>query len=72
MKWEYYDFGETKEFLEMCINCDHKDQKIFVDQYEYLNKVLAWFNVATNPTSIPLLLGYIFKPNNKLCNPNFH
>jgi len=40
-KWEYYDLGETKEFLGICINCNHKDQKIFVDQSEYLNKVLA-------------------------------
>ena len=39
MKWEYYDFGETKQFLKMYINCNHKDQKIFVDQSEYLNKV---------------------------------
>jgi len=40
-KWKCYDFGETKEFFRMCINCNHKDQKIFVDQSKYLNKVLA-------------------------------
>jgi len=40
-KWKCYDFGETKEFSRICINCNHKDQKIFVDQSEYLNKVLA-------------------------------
>ena len=33
--------------------------KIFVDQSEYLNKVLACFNIATNPTSILLSLGYM-------------
>ena len=49
----------------MYINYNCKDQKIFVDQYEYLNKVWAWFNVATNPTSTLLLLGYVFKPNDK-------
>jgi len=55
----------------MCINHNHKNQKIFVNQYEYLNKVLAWFNVATNPTSTLLPLSYVFKPNNKQYDPNF-
>jgi len=72
MKWEYCDLRETKEFLEMCINCNCKDQKIFVDQSEYLKKVLAQFNITTNPTSTPLLLGYVFKPNDKQCNHNFY
>ena len=49
-----------------------KDQKIFVDQSEYLNKVLAQFNVTTNLTSTPLLLGYVFESNDKQCNLNFH
>jgi len=31
MKWEYYDLGETKEFLGIYINCNCKDQKIFED-----------------------------------------
>ena len=56
----------------MYINCSYKNKKIFVDQSEYLNKVLVQFNIATNPTSAPLLLGYMFKPNNKQYNPNFH
>ena len=30
------------------------------------------FNVATNPKSTPLLLDYVFKPNNKQYNPNFY
>jgi len=72
MKWECYDLEETKEFLGMYINHDHKDQKIFVAQSEYLNKFLAWFNVTTNPTSTPLPLDYVFKLNDKQCNPNFH
>ena len=43
IKWEYYDLGKTKKFLGICINYNHKNQKIFVDQSEYLNKVLVWF-----------------------------
>ena len=72
MKWEYHNLEETKEFLEICINHNHKNQKIFINQSEYLNKVLAWFNVTTNPTSNSFLLDYMFKPNNKQCNPNFY
>ena len=40
MKWKCHDLGETKEFLGMCINCNHKDQNISINQSEYLNKVL--------------------------------
>jgi len=50
---------------------NYKDQKIFVDQPEYLNKVLAQLNITTNPASTLLLLDYVFKPNNKQCNSNF-
>ena len=39
-KWECCNFGETKKFFKMCISCNHKNQKIFVDQSEYLIKVL--------------------------------
>jgi len=56
----------------MYINYNCKDQKIFVDQSEYLNKVLAWFNVTTNLISTLLLLGYMFKPNDKQYDLNFH
>jgi len=40
-KWKCCNLGETKNFLGMCINCNYKDQKIFIDQSEYLNKVLV-------------------------------
>jgi len=30
-KWECCDLGETKDFLEMYISHNCKDQKIFVD-----------------------------------------
>ena len=72
MKWECYDLGKTKEFLRIYISYNCKDWKIFVDQSEYLNKVLAQFNVTTNPTSTPLLLGYMFESNDKQCNLNFY
>ena len=44
----------------MYTSCNHKNRKIFIDQSEYLSKVLAYFNIETNPTSTSLLLGYIF------------
>ena len=40
-KLECYDLKETKEFLRMYINYNYKDQKIFIDQSKYLNKVLT-------------------------------
>ena len=52
----------------MYINHKHKNQKIFVDQ---LNKVLVHFNVVTNLISTPLLLSYMFKPNNKQYDSSF-
>ena len=59
-KWECCNFGETKKFFRMCISCNHKDQEIFVNQSEYLIKVLIYFNITTNLTSTLLLLGYIY------------
>ena len=56
----------------MYTSYNYKDQKIFVDQSEYLNKVLVHFNVTTNLTSTLLALGHVFKFNNKQYNPNFH
>jgi len=49
----------------MYISHNCKDQKIIVNQSEYLNKVLVYLNLATNLTSTPLLLDYVFKPNDK-------
>jgi len=40
-RWECLDLGETTEFLDMHISHDRKNRKIFIDQYEYLKKVLA-------------------------------
>ena len=49
----------------MHISCNCKNQKIFIDQCEYLEKVLAHFNVVTNPTHTPLPSEFSFKPNEK-------
>jgi len=64
-RWECHDLGETIEFLGIHISHNCKNQKIFIDQYEYLEKVLAHFNVATNPTHTPLPSEFSFKPNEK-------
>jgi len=37
-----------------------------------LEKVLAHFNIATNPTHTPLPSEFSFKPNEKQCDPKFH
>jgi len=56
----------------MHISHDCKNQKIFIDQYEYLEKVLVCFNVATNPTHTLLSSEFSFKPNEKQCDPKFY
>ena len=49
---------KPKSFLGyISYNC--KDWKIFVDQFEYLNKVLACFNITTNLLSTSLLISSI-------------
>jgi len=70
-RWECCDLGKTTEFLGMHISCDCKNQKIFIDQYKYLEKVLVCFNVVTNPTHTPLPSEFSFKPNEKQCDPKF-
>jgi len=70
-KYECRDLGETTEFLGIHISHDHKNQKIFIDQCEYLEKVLACFNVATNSTHTPLPSEFSFKPNEKQYDPKF-
>ena len=40
-KWKCHNLRETKEFLGIYINHNLKDQKIFVNQSKYLNKVIA-------------------------------
>jgi len=43
-----------------------------MDKFEYLNKVLAYFNITTDPMSTSLLLSYVFKPNNKWYDSSFY
>jgi len=71
-RWECRNLGETTEFLGMHISCNCKNRKIFIDQCEYLEKVLAYFNITTNPTHTPLLSEFSFKPNEKQCDPKFY
>jgi len=68
-RWKCCDLGEITEFLGMHISRDCKNQKIFIDQCEYLEKVLVHFNVVTNPTHTLLLSEFSFKPNEKQCDP---
>jgi len=70
-RWEYYDLGKTTEFLGMHISHNYKNQKIFIDQYKYLEKVLVCFNIITNSTHTLLLSEFSFKPNEKQCDPKF-
>ena len=37
IEWECHDLRETKESLRMYISHNCKDQKIFINQSEYLN-----------------------------------
>jgi len=70
-RWEYHDLSETTEFLDMHISHNHKNQKIFINQCKYLEKVLVCFNIVTNPTHTPLLSKFSFKPNKKQYDPKF-
>jgi len=55
----------------MYISYDCKNQKIFIDQCEYLEKMLVHFNVATNSTHTSLLSEFSFNSNKKQCDPKF-
>ena len=68
---ENCDLGKTTEFLDIYISHDHKNQKILIDQYKYLEKVLAHLNIITNPTYISLPFEFSFKPNKKQYDPKF-
>jgi len=70
-RWECHNLGKTTEFLDMHISRDRKNRKIFIDQCKYLEKVLAHFNIATNPTHTPLPSEFSFKPNKKQYDPKF-
>jgi hypothetical protein len=49
--------GNAQKFLHMCIR--HKDGKIHLDQFTYLQKVIERFNLQNaKPASTPLPKGY--------------
>jgi Reverse transcriptase (RNA-dependent DNA polymerase) len=49
-KWECRDLGEVKEFL--CMHITQKEKDIYLDQRDYLDKVLEHFSM-TNAKSVP-------------------
>jgi hypothetical protein len=49
-KWECRDLGEFKEFLCMCITQKKKD--IYLDQHDYLDKVLERFSTANAKSAL--------------------
>jgi len=56
-QWECRDLGDAQEFLHMCIR--HKDGKIYLDQFTYLQKVIECFNLQdAKPAPTPLPKGY--------------
>ena len=55
--WECRDLGDAQEFLHICIK--QKDGKIYLDQTDYLQKVLQRFNLQNAKTAYtPLPEGY--------------
>jgi Reverse transcriptase (RNA-dependent DNA polymerase) len=61
-KWECRDLGEVKEFL--CMRITQKEKDIYLDQCDYLDKVLEHFSM-TNAKSAPTPL-----PSNWVPQPN--
>jgi hypothetical protein len=53
-KWECHDLGEVKEFL--CMHITQKGKDVYLDQHDYLDKVLERFsmtNAKSAPTPLP-------------------
>ena len=66
--WECHNLGDTTEFLCMCIL--HKGGDLYLDQTDYLHKVLECFgmqNARATPTPLPK--GYQPLPNTDRPNP---
>jgi hypothetical protein len=71
LKWECHDLGESKEFLGMRIQRDRKKRLLFIDQVDYLNKILTKFEIESRPTQTPLKSGFIFVKNTGIATPVF-
>jgi hypothetical protein len=67
-KWECQDFGTPIEFLSMRIK--RKDGQIYLDQVDYLDKILARFNMSNaKPARTPMVKGYYPLPNEGALDP---
>jgi hypothetical protein len=64
-KWKCCDLGEVKEFLRMCITRKGKD--IYLDQHNYLDKVLEHFSMTNAPT--PLSSNWVPQLNKGKASP---
>jgi hypothetical protein len=71
IKWECWDLGETKEFLGMSICWDRKNRIIYINQMNYLEKILKRFNITTKPTKTPLQSRFTFLPNTETASLPF-
>ncbi|KAJ3552813.1 hypothetical protein NP233_g12787 [Leucocoprinus birnbaumii] len=70
-RWECRDLGALKEFLGMRITRNRRERKLFIDQVDYLNKVLKRFHIEKKPVATPLPRGFEFVPYTGTVNPQF-
>jgi len=70
-RWECRDLGECKEFLQ--IGIDRHGGNIFINQEQYLHKVVTRFIHGNEKTAkTPLPQGYKPLPNEDPVNPTLH
>jgi len=70
-KWECRDLGHLKEFLGMQIVRNWKERKLYINQMEYLDRVLERFQIHKKPESTPLPRGFVFLPYTGKVDPKF-
>jgi len=70
-KWECRDLGPMKEFLGMRITRDQNERRLYIDQMDYLNKILGRFHIDTKAETTPLPKGFAFQPYTGPVNPQF-
>ena len=70
--WECRDLGEAKEFLRMRIQRDLKKRMIYLDQTDYLNKVVERFGMSNaRGAETPLPIDFVPRENDGQCTPEF-
>jgi len=70
-RWECRDLGNAQEFLRMRIR--RKDDKIYLDQSVYLQKVIEHFNLQNaKPAPTPLPEGYQPSPATENTSATLH